>query len=47
MAAYGLYTHIQANKRRSVALVLGLFFLVYLLVFAGALLGEGLSSAIR
>jgi heat shock protein HtpX len=45
MAAYGLYTHIQANKRRSVALILGLFFLVYLLVFAGALLGEGFSSA--
>src|SRR3954465_8525089 len=44
MAAYGLYTHIQANKRRSVALILGLFFLVYLLVFVGALLGEGLSS---
>src|SRR5437764_5145106 len=44
MAAYGLYTHIQANKRRSVALILGLFFLVYLLVFAGAVLGEGLSS---
>ena len=44
MAAYGLYTHIQANKRRSVALILGLFFLVYLLVFAGALLGEGLTS---
>src|SRR5919204_163660 len=44
MAAYGLYTHIQANKRRSVALILGLFFLVYLLVFAGALLGESLTS---
>ena len=44
MAAYGLYTHIQANKRRSVALIVGLFFLVYLLVFAGALLGESLTS---
>jgi heat shock protein HtpX len=44
MAAYGLYTHIQANKRRSVALILGLFFLVYLLVLAGAVLGEGLTS---
>jgi len=37
-AAYGLYTHIQSNKRRSIALLLGLFFLVYLMVFAGALL---------
>jgi heat shock protein HtpX len=40
MAAYGLYTHIQSNKRRSIALLIGLFFLVYLLVYAGALLGE-------
>src|SRR5207249_3459348 len=40
MAAYGLYTHIQSNKRRSIALLVGLFFLVYLLVYAGALLGE-------
>src|SRR5437899_12560719 len=45
MAAYGLYTHIQANKRRSIALLIGLFFLVYLLVYAGALIGEGLSPA--
>jgi heat shock protein HtpX len=45
MAAYGLYTHIQANKRRSVALIVGLFFLVYVLVFAGAVLGEGLTYA--
>src|SRR6266849_221534 len=45
MAAYGLYTHIQANKRRSIALLIGLFFLVYLLVYAGALVGEALSSA--
>jgi heat shock protein HtpX len=43
MAAFGLYTHIQANKRRSAALLIGLFFLVYLMVFAGALLGEGLA----
>ena len=28
-AAYGLYTHIQSNRRRSIALLLGLFFLVY------------------
>jgi heat shock protein HtpX len=43
MAAYGLYTHIQSNKRRSIALLIGLFFLVYVLTYAGALLGEGLS----
>jgi len=41
-AAYGLYTHIQSNKRRSIALLLGLFFLVYLMVFAGALVAEAL-----
>jgi heat shock protein HtpX len=41
-AAYGLYTHIQSNKRRSIALLFGLFFLVYLMVFAGALLAESL-----
>lgn len=41
MAAYGLYTHIASNKRRSVVLLVGLFFLIYLMVFAGALLGEG------
>ena len=40
MAAYGLYTHIQSNKRRSIALLIGLFFLVYVMVFAGALLAE-------
>ncbi len=40
--AYGLYTHIQANKRRSIALLLGLFFLVYVMVFAGALVAEAL-----
>jgi heat shock protein HtpX len=43
MASYGLYTHIQSNKRRSIALLIGLFFLVYLLVYAGALVGEALS----
>ena len=41
-AAYGLYSHIQSNKRRSIALLLGLFFLVYVMVFAGALAGEAL-----
>jgi len=44
MAAYGLYTHIQSNKRRSIALLIGLFVLVYLLVYAGALVGEALTS---
>ena len=43
MAAYGLYTHIQSNRRRSIALLIGLFFLIYVLVFAGALLAEVLS----
>jgi heat shock protein HtpX len=43
-AAYGLYTHIQSNKRRSIALLFGLFFLVYLMVFAGALLAEGMTQ---
>jgi len=43
MAAYGLYTYIRSNKRRSIALLIGLFFLVYVLVFAGALLAEALS----
>jgi heat shock protein HtpX len=45
MAAYGLYTHIQANRRRSALLLVGLFLLVYVLVYAGALIGEGLSWA--
>ena len=44
MAAYGLYTHIQANKRRSAALMVGLFFLVYVLTFAGALFAEAAST---
>jgi heat shock protein HtpX len=44
MAAYGLYTHIQSNKRRSIALLVGLFLLVYILVFAGALAAEALSG---
>ena len=41
-AVYGLYTHIQSNKRRSIALLIGLFFLVYLMTYAGALLGEAM-----
>jgi heat shock protein HtpX len=44
MAAYGLYTHIRANRNRSVFLLAALFFLVYLLTFAGALAGEALGG---
>jgi heat shock protein HtpX len=43
MAAYGLYTHIQSNRRRSIALLVGLFLLVYVLVYAGALVAEAFS----
>ena len=43
MASYGLYTHIQSNRRRSILLLIGLFFLVYLMVFAGALAAAALS----
>ncbi|HWL03586.1 MAG TPA: M48 family metalloprotease [Xanthobacteraceae bacterium] len=44
MAAYGLYTHIRSNRRRSVLLLAGLFFLVYVLVFAAALFAESFGS---
>ncbi|TFV69625.1 peptidase M48 Ste24p [Bradyrhizobium frederickii] len=40
MAAYGLYTHIASNKFRSMLLLGGLFALVYVLVYAGALVAE-------
>jgi heat shock protein HtpX len=40
MAAYGLYTHIAANKTRSILLLCGLFVLVYVMVYAGALIAE-------
>lgn len=40
MAAYGLYTHIASNKFRSMLLLAGLFALVYVLVYAGALIAE-------
>ncbi|MDB5503200.1 MAG: putative protease htpX [Tardiphaga sp.] len=40
MAAYGLYTHIASNKTRSVVLLAGLFLLIYVMVFAGALIAE-------
>ena len=43
MAAYGLYSHIQSNRRRSIVLLIGLFFLVYVLVYAGALVAAALS----
>src|SRR5437763_1949775 len=40
MAAYGLYTHIASNKFRSMLLLAGLFVLVYVIVYAGALIVE-------
>lgn len=40
MAAYGPYTHIASNKFRSMLLLAGLFALVYVLVYAGALVAE-------
>jgi heat shock protein HtpX len=43
MAAYGLYTHIASNKFRSMLLLGGLFVLIYVMVFAGALIAEVLS----
>jgi len=43
MAAYGLYTHIAANKTRSMLLLGGLFVLVYVMVYAGALIAEAMT----
>src|SRR5947209_8190057 len=40
MAAYGLYTHIASNKFRSMLLLAGLFVLVFVIVYAGALIIE-------
>jgi heat shock protein HtpX len=40
MAAYGLYTHIASNKIRSMFLLAGLFLLIYVMVFSGALIAE-------
>src|ERR1700743_90834 len=40
MAAYGLYTHIASNKTKSMLLLGGLFLLVYVIVYAGALVIE-------
>jgi heat shock protein HtpX len=45
MAAYGLYTHIAANKTRSLLLLAGLFLLVYVIVYAGALIIEVINNA--
>src|SRR3974390_2822508 len=44
MAAYGLYTHIAANKTRSMFLLAGLFLLVYVIVYAGGLIFEVLNN---
>lgn len=40
--AFGLYTHIQSNRRRSIVLLAGLFALIYVLTFAGALIAAAL-----
>jgi heat shock protein HtpX len=45
MAAYGLYTHIAANKTRSMLLLASLFLLVYVIVYAGALIIEVVNYA--
>lgn len=47
MAAYGLYTHIASNKFRSMLLLAGLFLLIYVLVYAGALVAEVVSESDR
>ncbi|MET0605059.1 MAG: M48 family metallopeptidase [Beijerinckiaceae bacterium] len=41
-AAFGLYTHIQANRRRSVILIVGLSALILVVAFAANLIGEAL-----
>jgi heat shock protein HtpX len=38
MPAYGLYSHIRANRIRSIVLIVGLFLLVYLMSFAGGII---------
>jgi heat shock protein HtpX len=45
MAAYGLYTHIASNRFRSMLLLAGLFLLVYVVVYAGALIIEGVNNS--
>src|SRR3977135_1171727 len=47
MAAYGLYTHIASNKFRSMLLLAGLFLLIYVLVYAGALVAEVVTDSDR
>jgi heat shock protein HtpX len=44
MAAYGLYTHIAANRTRSMALLAGLFLLVYVIVYACGLIFEVMNN---
>jgi heat shock protein HtpX len=44
MEAFGLYTHIRSNRRRSVALLIGLFFLAYLASFGVILVSIGFSG---
>jgi heat shock protein HtpX len=44
MAAYGLYTHIASNKTKSMVLLACLFLLVYVIVYAGALIIEVLNN---
>jgi heat shock protein HtpX len=41
MPSFGLYSHIQANRRRSIALLIGLLLLAYVVVFAVTLLVYG------
>src|SRR6202000_22732 len=45
MTAYGLYTHIASNKFRSMLLLGGLFLLVYVMVYAGALIAEVVTNS--
>src|SRR6202044_517544 len=47
MAAYGLYTHIASNKFRSMLLLAGLFVLVYVMVYAAALIAEVMTDSGR
>ena len=44
MQAFGLYSHIRANRIRSAYLLAGLFLLVYVVTFGAALIGEGASG---
>ena len=46
LPAFGLYTHIQANRQRSWALIASLFVLSFVLVFAVALLMRGWSGSV-